>query len=76
MFLSISGGIPIARTIVVKKRVNKVKLRAKPITTPNGLRFPPPIELLNTTGKTGRIQGESIVTTPAKNENPARINIS
>src|SRR3989344_532018 len=61
-----SAGIPTALTRVVKKRVKKVKLITKPATTPKARDRPPPRELVRTIGNTGRMQGERMVTTPAK----------
>ena len=54
-------------TIVDKKRVKKVKLRMKPVTTPHGLERScrPPILDDKTIGKTGRMQGDRTVMIPA-----------
>ncbi len=40
----------------------------KPTMTPIGRRFPPDNELERTIGKTGKIHGDKIVTTPAMKE--------
>lgn len=69
------GEMPIALTKEVKNRVKRVKLKTNPTTTPIGRLLPPPIEPDKTIGKTGRMQGESIVTIPAKKENPNRMSI-
>lgn len=65
--LKISAGIPLILTIVERNKVKKVKLKMKPITIPIGRLIPVvSIEDDKTTGKIGRMQGESIVTIPAK----------
>ena len=70
--LSDSAGIPDRRTMLDKKSVKKVKLSTNPVTTPTGLAIPaltPPMPEDRTMGRMGRMHGESIVTTPARNEN-------
>ena len=65
-----SAEIPLNLTMVDRKRVKKVKLKINPITTPIGRDLPvftPPILEVRIIGRTGRIQGERIVITPAKN---------
>lgn len=57
--------MPVALTIVDKKRVKKVKLPINPVITPSGRFFPPLREPDKTTGSTGRMQGDKIVTNPA-----------
>lgn len=68
-----SAEMPLTRTIVERNNVKNVKLRTKPATTPNGRdlldSFPPIVEV-RIIGNIGRIQGERIVTTPAKKANP------
>ena len=71
-----SGGMPKVLTNKLKKRVKKVKLRIKPATTPKGLFLPPVKEPVNTTGSIGKIQGERIVTIPAKNAKRINRNIT
>lgn len=60
--------MPDTFTIEERKRVKKVKLAINPMTTPRGRFFP---ELSTDEdkiiGSIGNIQGERIVTTPAKN---------
>lgn len=71
-----SAGIPKILTMEVKNKVKKVKLATKPIITPTGrVQFPtcPPIMEVNIIGSMGKIQGERIVTTPAKKANATRI---
>lgn len=66
-----SAGIPLILTMVDKKSVKKVKLAINPVTTPSGRDLPvslPPIDDERIIGRTGRMQGERIVTTPARNE--------
>jgi len=58
--------MPVALTIVVKKRVKIVKLKTKPVTMPKGRRRPSPTDPARTIGRTGRMQGDRMVTTPAK----------
>ena len=70
-----SADNPVAFTKVERKRVNRVKLRINPTTIPIGLLCPPLIEPESTMGRTGRMQGESTVTRPAKKENTIRIPI-
>ena len=64
--------MPLKLTIVERNRVKNVKLRTNPITTPIGRDFPislPPIVEDRTIGRIGKIQGDKIVMTPAKNAN-------
>ena len=63
------AGIPKDLTIKLKKSVKNVKLMINPVTTPNGLFLLPVNELDKITGKIGKMQGERIVTTPARNAN-------
>ncbi len=59
-------------TMVERKSVKKVKLSTKPTTTPIGLPLPvclPPIVEERMMGRIGRIQGERMVTIPARNAN-------
>ena len=65
---NVSAGMPVIFTIDARKRVKKVKLAIKPMTTPSG-RFLPDesAEEERIIGNIGRIQGESIVTIPARN---------
>jgi hypothetical protein len=70
IFRRISEDIPLAFTIVERKSVKKVKLAINPVTTPMGRDLPesfPPMVEDKTIGRIGKIQGERIVTTPAKN---------
>lgn len=55
-----------------RKSVKNVKLKTKPSTTPTGRFLLPVTELERIIGSNGRMHGERIVTTPAKNANPAR----
>ncbi len=67
-YRSDSAGIPLNLTIDERKSVKKVKLKTKPTTTPKDLLFPAvSTEEERIIGKIGKIQGESIVTIPAKN---------
>lgn len=69
----ISEDIPLTFTIVDRKRVKKVKLNIKPMTTPIGLDLPvdfPPIVEERIIGRIGSIQGDNIVINPAKNAKP------
>ena len=75
-FLRSSGERPVALTIADKKSVKRVKLRTKPITMPIGLRCPPFKEPERTMGRIGKIQGESMVTKPAMNENKIKRSIN
>ena len=61
-----SAGIPISLTMVDKNRVNMVKLAIKPNTTPMGLFLPPTWADERIMGRRGKIQGDKIVTIPAK----------
>ena len=63
--------MPVSPIIVVRKSVKKVKLRIKPRIMPYG-RFLPPLTLVRTIGRIGRIQGERIVTIPARNANKSK----
>lgn len=68
--LNESAGTPIAFTIEDKKSVKNVKLKMNPVITPKGLAFPicwVPMDEERMIGRMGKMQGESIVTTPAKN---------
>jgi hypothetical protein len=70
-----SGDIPVALTRAVRNSVKNVKLRINPVTTPNGLRFPPVMEPDRTMGRIGRIHGERIVTIPPTKANRSNTNI-
>lgn len=70
--LKVSRGIPNKLTMVDKKSVKKVKLKTKPVTIPNGRDLPkflPAREEDKTIGNSGKIQGESTVTNPARKAN-------
>ena len=72
MNLRESAGIPLICTMVERKSVNSVKLEMNPTTTPVGRALP--VFLLPTDdermiGRMGRMHGDKIVTTPAKNAN-------
>jgi len=67
--LKLLAEIPNELTSVARNKVKNVKLKIKPTTTPIGLRLPSPAELERIIGNIGKIHGESMVTTPAKNEN-------
>jgi hypothetical protein len=67
------AGIPLNCTMVERKRVKNVKLAINPTTTPIGRNTSfslSPIDDERTMGKIGRIHGDKIVTSPAKNANP------
>ena len=67
-----SAGMPLSLTIIERNKVKKVKLKTNPTTTPSGLLFPVvSTEEDNIIGKTGNMQGERIVTIPARNANAA-----
>ena len=67
-----SAGIANALTIVDKNNVKKEKLKTKPKTMPMGFLCPPETEAERTIGRTGKIQGESIVINPAIKEKSIR----
>ena len=53
-----------------------MKLKINPVTTPSGRDFPvfcPPIVEERMIGNIGKMQGDSMVTTPAKNANAIKI---
>ena len=57
-------------TIVERKSVKKVKLKINPVITPKGRALPisvVPIDEDKIIGRIGKMQGERIVTIPAKN---------
>jgi hypothetical protein len=57
-----------------RKRVKNVKLKTNPVTIPKGLLLPlVSKEDERIIGKTGSIQGDNIVTTPATNANITKI---
>ena len=60
-------------TSQVKKRVKIVKLPINPMTTPKGLLLPVWVDSESTIGRTGKIQGDRIVTTPAINAKITKI---
>lgn len=69
--------MPDAATMIDRKSVKKVKLATNPITTPNGRLFPElSTDEERIIGRTGKIHGERIVTTPARKEKARRRNIS
>ena len=71
-----SAGIPKTLTIVVRNNVKKVKLATNPIMTPIGRDFPvscPPIVDVRIMGSIGKMQGERIVTIPAKKAKAIKI---
>ena len=74
--LNESAGTPLTFTIIDKNSVKNVKLETKPITTPIGFCFPTPLAEDKIIGNNGKIQGESTVTTPAKNAKPNIKNIN
>lgn len=64
------AGIPVSWTIDDKNSVKNEKLATKPRTTPIGrdiLVFLSSMEEDNTIGNMGKIQGDKIVTIPARN---------
>lgn len=75
IFLRVSPGSPVARTIEVRNRVKKVKLMMNPETTPSGRFFPSWAEAPRTIGRSGRIQGERMVTSPPKKAKRIRMGI-
>lgn len=66
-----SAGIPNALTIEERNRVKNVKLRINPTTIPYGLFLLDGslTDEARITGRIGRMHGERIVTTPARNAN-------
>jgi hypothetical protein len=67
----VAAGTPKAFTITVKNSVKKVKLAINPSTIPKGLPFPMSLSPMvdeRIIGRIGSIQGERIVTIPARNE--------
>lgn len=67
--------IPVNETIEDKNSVKNVKLATNPVTTPSGLFFPDgSTEEDKMTGKIGKMQGESIVTIPARKAKIISIN--
>jgi len=73
---SVLEGIPVKRTISVRKRVKKVKLMIKPRIMPSGFLRLPPTDPERTIGSIGKIQGEIIVTIPARKANAKSNNIN
>lgn len=67
-FLKTSGDIPSVLTKKDKNKVNKLKESTKPNMIPYGLFLSPLIDPDNTIGSTGKMQGERIVTIPARKE--------
>ena len=61
---SASAGMASACTIADSASVKAVKLAAKPASTPSGRARPPPTPPERTIGRTGRMQGERMVTIP------------
>jgi hypothetical protein len=64
------AGMPVSWTIDDKKSVKNEKLATKPRTTPIGrdiFVFLSPIEEDSTIGNMGKMQGDNIVTIPARN---------
>ena len=67
--LNDSAGIPESLTIVDRKSVKNVKLNMNPVITPNGRALPiwvVPMLEDKIIGSIGKMQGDKIVTTPAK----------
>ena len=73
MVRNASDDIPVAFTIVERKRVKSVKLKTNPTTMPIGRLCPPDNEPERTMGSTGKIQGERTVTSPPKKAKRKRI---
>ena len=73
---SASAEIPVALTIAERNSVKKVKLAINPTTTPHGRFLPPVIDEDSTMGRIGKMQGERMVTMPARNANRMRSMIS
>jgi hypothetical protein len=73
--LSASAETPVALTIVARNKVKKVKLMTKPVTMPIGFLLPSATDPERITGKIGKIQGDRIVTTPAKKAKTVRSSI-
>src|SRR5262249_36791008 len=67
--------IPSRATICVMARVKTEKLTIRPAITPSGRSLPPATDELNTTGTTGRIQGEKTVASPATNATTTKSSI-
>lgn len=67
--------MPVVCTIAVNDNVKKVKLKINPTITPSGWNLPLDVPAARTAGKIGRIQGERIVTIPAKNAKANRTSI-
>ena len=76
MFRKLSAEIPVALTIAVRKSVKKVKLKIKPITMPIGRFLLPVKEPERMIGRIGRMQGERIVTMPARRAKRIKMIIS
>lgn len=73
IILRVFVGIPVKRIIVARKRVKNVKLRINPKIMPYG-RFLSPLTVPERTiGRIGRMQGDKMVTIPAKNANISKI---
>ncbi len=75
---SVSADMSSILTSVERNSVNRVKLATNPTITPSGRARPissPPKLDERISGRIGRIQGESTVTTPAKNAKVTRSNI-
>lgn len=73
-----SEGMPRILTMVERNRVKKVKLRIKPKTIPSGRAndgFMPGLLIPEERiiGNTGKMQGERIVTSPARKANKIKI---
>ncbi len=65
------AGIPVSWTIDERNSVKNEKLATKPTTTPIGrdlLVFLSPIDEDRTIGNIGKMQGDNMVTIPARNE--------
>jgi hypothetical protein len=57
---------PVVFTIADRASVKKVKLKINPVIIPSGRFLPPVNDPERTIGRMGRIQGERMVTIPAK----------
>lgn len=71
----ISVDIPNLCTIHERNKVKKVKLKINPQIIPKGLLFPPKTPPASNGGNMGKMQGDNIVTTPAKKENKRRFKL-
>lgn len=67
--------IPVAFTRALSPKVARVKLKTKPRTMPSGRRLLLPVPPAKIIGNRGRMQGERMVTIPARKEKTSKINI-